>query len=38
MLQLGVHEAGSMAEYMLAPATKAYSLPKAMPFEHAAFI
>jgi 2-desacetyl-2-hydroxyethyl bacteriochlorophyllide A dehydrogenase len=36
--QLGVHDAGGMAEYVVAPATNVYKLPDAMSFEHAAFI
>jgi 2-desacetyl-2-hydroxyethyl bacteriochlorophyllide A dehydrogenase len=38
MRQIGVHQAGGMAEYVVAPATNIYALPAAMPFEHAAFI
>jgi 2-desacetyl-2-hydroxyethyl bacteriochlorophyllide A dehydrogenase len=36
--QLGVHDAGGMAEYVVAPATNVYTLPSSMPFEHAAFV
>ena len=36
--QLGVHDAGGMAEYVVAPATNIYKLPATMPFDHAAFI
>jgi 2-desacetyl-2-hydroxyethyl bacteriochlorophyllide A dehydrogenase len=36
--QLGVHDAGGMAEYVVAPATNVYALPPSMPFDHAAFI
>jgi 2-desacetyl-2-hydroxyethyl bacteriochlorophyllide A dehydrogenase len=36
--QLGVHDAGGMAEYVVAPAANVYKLPDAMSFEHAAFI
>jgi 2-desacetyl-2-hydroxyethyl bacteriochlorophyllide A dehydrogenase len=36
--QLGVHDAGGMAEYVVAPAVNVYKLPDAMPFEHAAFV
>lgn len=36
--QLGVHDAGGMAEYVVAPAANVYKLPDAMPFEHAAFV
>ena len=36
--QLGVHDAGGMAEYVVAPAANVYKLPASMPFDHAAFI
>lgn len=36
--QLGVHDAGGMAEYVVAPAANVYPLPDAMPLEHAAYI
>jgi 2-desacetyl-2-hydroxyethyl bacteriochlorophyllide A dehydrogenase len=36
--QLGVHDAGGMAEYVVAPAANVYWLPTTMPFDHAAFI
>jgi 2-desacetyl-2-hydroxyethyl bacteriochlorophyllide A dehydrogenase len=36
--QLGVHAAGGMAEYVVAPASNIYKLPASMPFDHAAFI
>ena len=36
--QLGVHHAGGMAEYVVAPAVNVYKLASSMPFEHAAFI
>jgi 2-desacetyl-2-hydroxyethyl bacteriochlorophyllide A dehydrogenase len=36
--QLGVHDAGGMAEYVVAPAANLYTLPDSMPFDHAAFI
>jgi 2-desacetyl-2-hydroxyethyl bacteriochlorophyllide A dehydrogenase len=36
--QLGVHDAGGMAEYVAAPAGNVYALPDSMPFDHAAFI
>jgi 2-desacetyl-2-hydroxyethyl bacteriochlorophyllide A dehydrogenase len=36
--QLGVHDAGGMAEYVVAPAANVYGLPDTMSFEHAAFI
>jgi 2-desacetyl-2-hydroxyethyl bacteriochlorophyllide A dehydrogenase len=36
--QLGVHDAGGMADYVVAPAANVYRLPDAMPFEHAAFV
>ncbi|MGH3088085.1 MAG: zinc-dependent alcohol dehydrogenase [Rubrobacteraceae bacterium] len=36
--QLGVHDAGGMAEYVLAPATNVYVLPESMPVEAAAYI
>ena len=36
--QLGVHAAGGMAEYVVAPAANLYVIPSAMPFDHAAFI
>jgi len=36
--QLGVHAAGGMAEYVVAPATNIYKLLASMPFDHAAFI
>jgi 2-desacetyl-2-hydroxyethyl bacteriochlorophyllide A dehydrogenase len=36
--QLGVHDAGGMAEYVVAPAANVYRLPATMPFDHAAFI
>jgi 2-desacetyl-2-hydroxyethyl bacteriochlorophyllide A dehydrogenase len=36
--QLGVHDAGGMAEYVAAPAGNVYKLPDSMPFDHAAFI
>jgi 2-desacetyl-2-hydroxyethyl bacteriochlorophyllide A dehydrogenase len=36
--QLGVHDAGGMAEYVVAPAANVYWLPATMPFDHAAFI
>lgn len=36
--QLGVHDAGGMAEFVVAPAGNVYKLPDSMPFDHAAFI
>lgn len=36
--QLGVHDAGGMAEYVVAPAANAYVLPDSMPIEAAAYI
>lgn len=36
--QLGVHDAGGMAEYVLAPASNVYVLPDSMPLESAAYI
>jgi 2-desacetyl-2-hydroxyethyl bacteriochlorophyllide A dehydrogenase len=36
--QLGVHDAGGMAEYVVAPGANVYRLPDSMPFDHAAFI
>ncbi len=36
--QLGVHAAGGMAEYVVAPAANVYVLPDSMSFEHAAYI
>jgi 2-desacetyl-2-hydroxyethyl bacteriochlorophyllide A dehydrogenase len=36
--QLGVHDAGGMAEFVLVPAANVYRLPAEMPFDHAAFI
>lgn len=36
--QLGVHDAGGMAEYVVAPAANAYLLPDSMPTEAAAYI
>ena len=36
--QLGVHDAGGMADYVVAPAANVYKLPNAMTFEHAAFV
>jgi 2-desacetyl-2-hydroxyethyl bacteriochlorophyllide A dehydrogenase len=36
--QLGVHDAGGMAEYVVAPASNVYKLPDSMPFDHAAYI
>jgi 2-desacetyl-2-hydroxyethyl bacteriochlorophyllide A dehydrogenase len=36
--QLGVHDAGGMAEYVAVPASNVYRLPSSMPFDHAAFI
>ena len=36
--QLGVHDAGGMAEFVVAPAGNVYKLPASMPFDHAAFI
>jgi 2-desacetyl-2-hydroxyethyl bacteriochlorophyllide A dehydrogenase len=36
--QLGVHDAGGMAEFVAAPAANLYKLPDTMPFDHAAFI
>lgn len=36
--QLGVHDAGGMAEYVLAPAANVYVLPESMPLEAAAYI
>ena len=36
--QLGVHDAGGMAEYVVAPGVNVYKLPDSMPFDHAAFI
>jgi 2-desacetyl-2-hydroxyethyl bacteriochlorophyllide A dehydrogenase len=36
--QLGVHDAGGLAEYVVAPAANVYPLPAAMPLEHAAYI
>jgi 2-desacetyl-2-hydroxyethyl bacteriochlorophyllide A dehydrogenase len=38
MRQLGVHDAGGMAEYVVAPAMNVHSLPSSMSFEHAAFV
>jgi 2-desacetyl-2-hydroxyethyl bacteriochlorophyllide A dehydrogenase len=36
--QLGVHDSGGLAEYVVAPAQNVYPLPAAMPLEHAAYI
>lgn len=36
--QLGVHTAGAMAEFVLAPATNVYRLPDSMSMEHAAYV
>lgn len=36
--QIGVHSAGGMAEYVLAPAANVYVLPQQMRFESAAYI
>ena len=36
--QLGVHDHGGMAEYVVVPAQNIYILPKHMPYDHAAFI
>lgn len=36
--QLGVHDAGGMAEYVVAPAANVYVLPDSMPMEAAAYI
>ena len=36
--QLGVHDAGGMADYVVAPAVNVYKLPDAMSFEQAAFV
>jgi 2-desacetyl-2-hydroxyethyl bacteriochlorophyllide A dehydrogenase len=36
--QLGVHDSGGMAEFVVAPASNVYRLPDTMPFDHAAFI
>lgn len=36
--QLGVHDAGGMAEYVVAPAANVYPLPEAMPLAHAAYV
>lgn len=36
--QLGVHDAGGMAEFVVAPALNVYPLPESMPLEHAAYI
>ena len=36
--QLGVHDAGGMAEFVVAPAANVYALPASMSFEHAAFV
>ena len=36
--QLGVHDHGGMAEYVVVPAGNVYILPKEMPYDHAAFI
>lgn len=36
--QLGVHTAGGMAEYVIAPALNVYALPELMPIEAAAYI
>ncbi len=36
--QLGVHDHGGMADYMVVPAKNIYVLPKTMPWDHAAFI
>jgi 2-desacetyl-2-hydroxyethyl bacteriochlorophyllide A dehydrogenase len=36
--QLGVHDAGGLAEYVVAPAQNVYPLPASMPLEHAAYI
>lgn len=36
--QLGVHDAGGLAEYVVAPATNVYPLPATMPLAHAAYV
>lgn len=36
--QLGVHDAGGLAEYVVAPAVNVYPLPGSMPIEYAAYI
>lgn len=36
--QLGVHDAGGLAEYVVAPAANVYPLPATMSLEHAAYI
>lgn len=36
--QLGVHDAGGLAEFVAAPAANVYKLPSSMPFDHAAYI
>lgn len=36
--QLGVHDAGGMAEYVVAPAVNVYKLPDSMPWDHAAYV
>lgn len=36
--QLGVHDHGGMADYVVVPARNIYILPTSMPFDHAAFI
>lgn len=36
--QLGVHDSGGMAEYVVAPGANVYKLPPTMSYEHAAFI
>ena len=36
--QLGVHDHGGMADYLVVPAKNVYVLPDQMPWDHAAFI
>lgn len=36
--QLGVHDHGGMADYVVVPAKNVYVLPASMPYDHAAFI
>lgn len=36
--QLGVHDHGGLADYVVVPARNIYVLPASMPFDHAAFI
>jgi 2-desacetyl-2-hydroxyethyl bacteriochlorophyllide A dehydrogenase len=36
--QLGVHTAGGLADYVVAPAANVYRLPASMSYEHAAYI